>query len=127
MKKLLICIFLIGLFAIGYSPPPDVGAKQIIAKTEFAQAVYQVQAPTINVVYSVDVTALPVPDTPERVNWMIEIPALAVLSTNYWEPIEHSLYSSNNILTNGVSELSTRLYRPDKSLNRGQLAVRDKL
>ena len=126
MKKLLICIFLIGLFAIGYSPPPDVGAKQIIAKTEFAQAVDQVQAPVMNVVYSVDVTALPVPDTPERVNWMIEIPALAVLSTNR-ELIENEMYSSNNILTlNETIELSTH-YRPDRSLNNGQLAIRDKL
>ena len=124
---MLICIFLIGLFAIGYSPP-DVGAKQITVKTEFAQSVDQVQAPVMNVVYAVDVTVLPVPDTPAKVYWMIEIPIFAVLSTNR-ELTEHSLYSSNNILiTNETSELlSLYRYRPDKTLNLGQLANRDKL
>ncbi|MFZ4705475.1 MAG: hypothetical protein ACOYMF_05650 [Bacteroidales bacterium] len=61
MKNLLMIIFLIGIFAIGCSSPPDI-VKPQKAQTEFIQvADLQVSVPVLNVQ---DETKLPAPDTP---------------------------------------------------------------
>jgi hypothetical protein len=61
MKNLLMIIFLIGIFAIGCSSPPDM-VKPQKAQTVFVQATdLQVSVPVLNVA---DEATLPEPDTP---------------------------------------------------------------
>lgn len=69
MKNFLILFFLIGLLAVGCSSPPD-NAKPASVQTEFVQAAdLQVHA---DVIYAVDETALPAPDTPAAgpIDWL---------------------------------------------------------
>ena len=64
MKNLLMIIFLIGLFAIGCSSPPQNKMQPAKAQTQFVQvADLQVSVPVMNVA---DEATLPVPDTPSN-------------------------------------------------------------
>ena len=63
------CIFLIGLFALGWSTLPPDHLKQN-TNAAFVQSSDQVQA---DVSYALDETAVSAPDTPAPKNWWMRI------------------------------------------------------
>ena len=85
MKKILIFIFLIGMFVVACSSPPDT-VKPKVTKSEYVQAsdLMVVNAPVLN---AADETALPVPESPAKgigdfikTNWAVLIfPFLAFI------------------------------------------------
>lgn len=61
MKNLLLIIFLIGLVAVGCSPPPET-VKPQKSQSEFVQA--SDLNPQVTIMYVAEDATLPVPDTP---------------------------------------------------------------
>ncbi len=126
MKNFLILVFMLGLFAIGCSSPPDI-VQPASTQTEFIQvANMPVQA---TVMYTVDETVLPVPDTPEPVKWLDENLLLAVGSviTIVYEFLARKIPTSKTLSLFGNLTKLINWFVPDKSKNGGEFAVRDKL
>lgn len=125
MKRILMSFFLIGLFALGWStPPPDI-VKQG-AKTEFVKAGNQAQA---DVIYAVDETALPTPDSPAPIKWVDEnfwTTATGVLLLVY-EFLALKMPTSKSISILGNLYKLLTFFVPDKSKGGGQFSIRDKL
>ena len=127
MKNFLIlCICLIGLFAVGCSSPPS-KVKPVSTQTSFVQAAdMQVQAYVIN---AVDEAALPAPDTPAPVKWVDEnllLTIATVLGTVY-EFLVRKIPTSKTLSLVGNAYKLINYFIPDKSKNGGTLTVRDKL
>ncbi len=83
MKKLLILVFMIGMFTLSCSSPPDYALKPNVTKSDYVMAAdlqtgNQISATVMN---AQDVTVLPVPDTPvpAKKNWILENWAALVL------------------------------------------------
>jgi hypothetical protein len=125
MKRILLFIFLIGLFAIGWStPPPDNVSKS--AKTGFVMAADQVQA---DVIYAADETALPTSDTPAPLKWVDEnllTMASGILLLVY-EFLALKMPTSKSISILGNLYKLLTWFVPDKSNKGGQFSIRDKL
>ncbi len=122
MKRILMSIFLIGLFAMGWStPPPDLVLQG--PQTGFVKASDQVQA---DLIYAVDETALPTPDTPAPIKWVDENlwqTLLGVLLLVY-EFLALKMPTSKSIsLLGNLYQLITR-FVPDKSNKGGQFSIR---
>jgi hypothetical protein len=119
MKKILMCIFLIGLFAFGCTSPPDWGPKQTTVKTEWMKSFDQAQSP---VIYNFVGIGLPLPDKPlfrnQEEKGFMEIAMITGV------PINHA--SGDRLATaRHVNQLAG--FIPDKSLKEGTLTIRDKL
>lgn len=125
MKRILMCVFLIGLFALGWSiPPPDL-VKQS-AQTEFVKAGNQVQTDVIN---AVDETVLPSQDIPAPVKWVDEnllTMASGILLLVY-EFLALKMPTSKSISILGNLYKLLTFFVPDKSKGGGQFSIRDKL
>ena len=126
MKNFLILIFLLGLFAVGCSPPPD-KAKPQSSQTEFVQVTDQ--AINADVINAIDETAMPSPDTPVPVKWLDENLLLAVSSVIgvAYEFLARKIPSSKTLSIIGNLYKLLNWFIPDKSKNGGTLAIRDKL
>lgn len=126
MKNFVLTIlFLIGLFAISCSSPPD-NVKSAGTKTEFVQAAdLQVHA---DVLYAVDETALPAPDTPAT-KWLDENTLSAVLGivAVVYEFLARKIPTSKTVSIIGNIYKLLNFFVPDKSKNGGTLQIRDKL
>jgi hypothetical protein len=125
MKRILICVFFIGLFALGWSTPPPDLVKQS-AQTEFVKAGKQVQA---DVIYAVDETAMPSQDTPAPIKWVDEnfwTTATGVLLLIY-EFLALKMPTSKSISILGNLYKLLTFFIPDKSKGGGQFSIRDKL
>ena len=118
-------IFLIGLFAIGWSTPPPDNVNQS-AEIVFVKAADQVKA---DVIYAADETVLPTPDTPAPVKWVDEnllTMASGILLLVYeFLALKMSTSKSISILGNLYKLLTW--FVPDKSNKGGQFSIRDKL
>lgn len=127
MKKSFLClIFLIGLFALSCTAPPD-KAKPQSTQTEFVQvADHAVRA---DIIYAADETALPNPDNPTPVKWLDENTLLAVGSVLgiVYEFLARKIPTSKTLSIFGNLYKLINWFIPDKSKNGGELAVRDKL
>jgi len=125
MKRILVFIFLIGLFAIGWStPPPDNVSKS--AETGFMKVADQVQ---VDVIYAADETVLPTPDTPAPVKWVDEnllTMASGILLLVY-EFLALKMPTSKSISILGNLYKLLTWFVPDKSNKGGQFSIRDKL
>ena len=118
-------IFLIGLFAIGWSTPPP-GNVSKSAETVFVKVADQVQA---DVIYAADETALPTPDTPAPVKWADEnllTMASGILLLVY-EFLALKMPTSKSISILGNLYKLLTWFVPDKSNKGGQFSIRDKL
>ncbi|HZK96697.1 MAG TPA: hypothetical protein VFC67_21035 [Prolixibacteraceae bacterium] len=125
MKRILMFIFLIGLFAIGWSTPPPGNVNQS-AETVFVKAADQVQA---DVIYAADETALPTSDTPAPVKWVDEnllTMASGILLLVY-EFLALKMPTSKSISILGNLYKLLTFFVPDKSNKGGQFSIRDKL
>ena len=126
MKKLIL-IFLIGIFCFACSAPSDIGLKQPKENTDLIHASdANVQA---DVIYAVDETALPVPDTPEPVKWLDKNLAVAVTSILgiAYEFLVRKIPTSKTLSIFGAAYKLLNFFIPDKSKNGGTLQIRDKL
>ena len=125
MKRILVFIFLIGLFAFGWSTPPPDNVSQS-SETGFVKAADQVQA---DVIYAADETALPTPDTPAPVKWVDEnllTMASGILLLVY-EFLALKMPTSKSISIMGNLYKLLTWFVPDKSNKGGQFSIRDKL
>jgi len=118
-------IFLLGLFAIGWSTPPSGNVSKSV-ETEFVKAADQVQA---DVIYAADETALPTPDTPVPVKWVDEnllTMASGILLLVY-EFLALKMPTSKSISILGNLYKLLTFFVPDKSKGGSQFSIRDKL
>ena len=124
MKKILLCIFLIGLFALGWSTPPPDLVKQG-AQTGFAKAGDQVQA---DVIYAVDETALPAPDTPAPKKWLDEnlLQTISGVTLLLYEFLALKMPTSKSISILGNLYKLLTWFVPDKSNKGGKFSILDK-
>ena len=125
MKRILMFIFLLGLFAIGWSTPPSGNVSKSV-ETEFVKAADQVQA---DVIYAADETALPTPDTPVPVKWVDEnllTMASGILLLVY-EFLALKMPTSKSISILGNLYKLLTFFVPDKSKGGSQFSIRDKL
>jgi len=125
MKNLLIIVFMIGLFIVGCSSPPE-KMKPASAQTQFVQvADVQLQVPVMN---AVDQTAQPAPETPVPIKWVDE---------NFWSTISGVLLLVYEFLalkmpTSKSISILGNLYKlltwfvPDKSSSGGQFSISNK-
>jgi|GEM_PF-1314048 len=125
MKNLLILVFMIGLFIVGCSSPPE-KMKPASAQTQIVQvADVQLQVPVMN---AVDQTAQPAPDTPAPIKWVDE---------NFWSTISGVLLLAYEFLalkmpTSKSISILRNLYKlltwfvPDKSSSGGQFSISNK-
>ena len=125
MKNLLIIVFMIGLFALGCSSPPE-KMKPASTQTQFVQvADVQLQVPVMN---AVDPTAQPAPETSAPIKWVDE---------NFWSTISGVLLLVYEFLalkmpTSKSISILGNLYKlltwfvPDKSSSGGQFSISNK-
>ena len=128
MKNFFRLIFLlIGMFAIiSCSSPPDKSVKPA-AQTQYLQAAdLQVQA---DVIYAVDETVLPAPDTPAPIKWLDENTLTAVMGlvALVYEFLARKIPTSKTVSIIGNLYKLLNWFIPDKSKNGGTLQIRDKL
>jgi len=132
MKKILMCIFLIGIFAFGCSPPPDKvnpqnSAAELSRNTEFVQvADHHVQA---DVIYAVDNNALPDQNTPIPIKWVDEnlwttVSGVVLL---VYEFLALKLPTSRSVSIIGNLYKLLTWFVPDNSKKGGTFDIRDKL
>ena len=118
------CIFLIGLFALGWSTPPPDHLKQN-THAAFVKSGNQVQA---DVIYAVDETAVPAPDTPAPKklvdgNLLQTVSGVVVL---VYEFLALKLPTSKSVSILGNLYKLATWFVPDKSKNGSQFSIRDK-
>ena len=125
MKRILISIFLICLFALGWSFPPPDPVKQS-PQTGYVKAGDKLQA---DVIYAVDETVLPAPDTPAPVKWVDEnllTMASGILLLVY-EFLALKMPTSKSISILGNLYKLLTWFVPDKSNKGGKFSIREKL
>jgi len=125
MKRILMSIFLIGLFAVGWSTLPPDPVKQS-PQTGYVKAGDQVLA---DVIYAVDENVLPAPDTPAPIKWLDEnllTMASGILLLVY-EFLVLKMPTSKSISILGNLYKLLTWFVPDKSNKGGQFSIRDKL
>jgi len=132
MKKILMCIFLIGLFAYGFSPPLDnvtpSNSDAVVTRcADFIQtADHQVQA---DLKVAAEQTSLPDPYTPIPVKWVDE---------NLWTTVSGVIllvyeFLALKLPTSRSVSIIGNLYKlltwfvPDNSNKGGTFDIRDKL
>jgi len=126
MKRFILAfIFLIGLFAISCSSPPDKTHQPASTQTEFVQTANQVQA---DLIYAVDETVVPTPDTPAT-KWLDENTLTAVFGivAVVYEFLARKIPTSKTVSIIGNLYKLLNWFVPDKSKNGGTLQIRDKL
>jgi len=125
MKRISMSIFLIGLFAMGWSAPPPDLVKQS-PQTGYVKAGDQVQA---DVIYAVDETALPVPDTPVPTKWLDEnlLQTISGVILLLYEFLALKMPTSKSISILGNLYKLLTWFVPDKSNKGGKFSIRDKL
>ena len=124
MKRILVFIFLIGLFAIGWSTPPPDLVKQS-PQTGYVKADDQVQA---DVIYAVDETALPTPDTPSPIKWLDEnlLQTISGVILLIYEFLALKMPTSKSISILGNLYKLLTWFVPDKSNKGGKFSILDK-
>jgi len=124
MKRILISIFLIGLFAMGWSAPPPDLVKQS-PQTGYVNAGDQVQA---DVIYAVDETVLPAPDTPAPKKWLDEnlLQTISGVTLLLYEFLVLKMPTSKSISILGNLYKLLTWFVPDKSNKGGKFSILDK-
>ena len=125
MKKLFTClIFLIGLFALSCTAPPD-RMQPTNQPTEYAQFISVDQVMQADFIFVANLVVLPSPDTPILTNGMTEITKAVILSAE--SRSAHKMYSSDYESNVNNNSLLSTFYIPDKSSKDGNFSNRDKL
>jgi hypothetical protein len=124
MKKIFLMIFVVGLFAVGISASPDLGARSNV-QTVFVRAVDQVQAPVMN---AVDEVVLQAPEDPVSIKWIDEnfwnmISGLVLL---FYEFLALKLPTSKSVSIIGNLYKLLTWFFPDKSKNGGIFTIGNK-
>ncbi len=125
MKRILMSIFLIGLFVLGWSsPPPDLVKHS--PQSGYVKAGDQVQA---DVIYAVDETVLPSPDTPAPTKWLDEnlLQTISGVILLLYEFLALKIPTSKSISVLGNLYKLLTWFVPDNSKKGGQFLIRDKL
>jgi hypothetical protein len=124
MKRILMSIFLIGLFAMGWSTPPPDLVKQS-QQSGYVNAGDQVQA---DVIYAFDATVLPAPDTPAPIKWLDEnlLQTISGVILLLYEFLALKMPTSKSIsILANLYKLST-WFVPDKSNKGGKFSIINK-
>jgi len=118
-------IFLIGLFALGWSAPPPDLVKQS-PQSGYVKAGDQVQA---DVIYTVDETALPAPDTPVPIKWLDEnlLQTISGVILLLYEFLALKMPTSKSISILGNLYKLLTWFVPDKSNKGGKFSIREKV
>lgn len=124
MKKILMCILLIGVFAFGWSTPPPDHSKQS-TNAVFVQSGNQVQT---DVIYAQDETPVPSPDTPAPKKWVDENlwKTMSGVVLLVYEFLALKMPTSKSISVLGNMYKLLTWFVPDKSSKGGQFSIRDK-
>lgn len=125
MKKLLMCIFLIGLFALGWSNPPPDHVKQN-TDAAIVTSMDQVEA---DVIYAVDETAVPAQDTPAPKKLVDEnlLQTVSGVVLLVYEFLALKLPTSKSVSILGNLYKLATWFVPDKSSKGGKFSIRNKL
>ena len=130
MKRILMSIFLIGFFALGWSTPRPDNEKQS-ANTEFVKASDQVQA---DVISAIDETgsmsnAESLGEVVAPVKWVDENlwTTVAGVLLLVYEFLALKMPTSKSISILGNLYKLLTIFVPDKSKGGGQFSIRDKL
>jgi len=101
MKKLFLsCIFLIGLFALSCTAPPD-RMQRTDQPTEYAQVISGDQVMQADFIFVANPVTVHSPDTPALSCWMTEISNAVTLSANC-KPGSKTIYISDKSSMDGT-------------------------
>ncbi len=117
-------IFLIGLFAINWSTPPDPVNQS--SQTLFVNMSDQVQA---DIIYAADETELQAPDSTAKIKWVDDNlwQTLSGIVLLVYEFLALKLPTSKSISILGNLYKLLTWFIPDRSNKGGQFSIRDKL
>jgi len=119
------CIFLIGVVALGWSTSPPDHVKQS-TNAAFVQSGEQVQA---DVIYAADETAVPAPDTPAPKKWVDEnlLQTMSGVVLLVYEFLALKMPTSKSVSILGNLYKLATWFVPDKSSKGGKFSIRNKL